>query len=113
MHELAYTQSMIDQIESTLAKETFNSVKSVNLKIGKLSGIEPTCLDFCFETCAKGTIVEGAKLHIDIVPCKIFCNQCKKEFTPDSFSYACPECLKPDINIINGQEIELMNVEVE
>jgi len=113
MHELSYAQSMIDQIETCLQKETFHRVKCVNLKIGKISGIEPTALDFCFESCSKGTLLEGAKLNIEVIPYKIHCNTCKHEEILDDYSHVCPNCLKTNIQVLGGQEIELTNLEVD
>ena len=113
MHELSYVQGMIEHIEQTLRNEKFNRVTLVHMKIGRSSGIEPSCIDFCFESAGMGTVVEGAKLKIEVIPCKIFCRNCRKEFFINHFSHICPECLHSEIEIVSGQEIELTHLEVE
>jgi hydrogenase nickel incorporation protein HypA/HybF len=104
---------MIEQIEESLKKETFNSVNAINIKIGKISGIDPSSFDFCFESSIKGTILEGSKLNIDVIPYKIKCNKCSKEEILDDFSHVCPSCLSTDIKILTGQELKIINLEVE
>lgn len=59
MHELGITRSVV-----AICAEDFGgaAVKRVTLEIGKLSAIVP--VQFCFDVCAKGTVVEGASLEI-------------------------------------------------
>jgi len=113
MHELSYMESMIDQIKDAMKHENFKSIKTIRLKIGKFSGIEPSCLDFCFESCSKGTIVEGATLNIDLVPLRVFCANCMEEYTLEEFSHICPVCFRPGLTIKSGQEIQLTDLEVD
>ena len=61
MHELGITRSVI-----AICVENSGGavVKRVTLEIGKLSAILPDAVRFCFDICAKGTVVEGAALEI-------------------------------------------------
>ena len=61
MHELAITQSVVD----TIAERTSGArVTIVRLDIGKLSGVVPDAVAFCFDLVANGTPLDGAKLEI-------------------------------------------------
>ena len=113
MHELSYARSMIEQIEAFLQKEKFTRISSINLKIGKMSGIDPLSLEFCFDIVAKGTIAEGAKINIEHVPLKIFCHKCNIEIEPTKHVYACPVCAGIDIQTTSGNLAQLLDVEVE
>jgi hydrogenase nickel incorporation protein HypA/HybF len=76
MHELGITQNIIDIINENVNGE---KVKRVTLEIGQLSAIMPDAIHFCFDICAKNTIVEGAKLNIILIPGLGICRQCGTE----------------------------------
>ena len=60
MHELSITQSVVDAV----AEHTDGApVASVRLRIGKLSGVVPDALRFCFELVTEGTGLQGATLE--------------------------------------------------
>ncbi len=68
MHEMALTQSLVELIEDEGRKQGFSHVRVVRLEIGALGSVEPEAMRFCFEAVARGAIVEGARLDIDVVP---------------------------------------------
>ena len=64
MHELSITQSVVEICEQNAGGRR---VLSVTLEVGGLSGIVPDAVEFCFEACTRGTLLEGAKLIIERV----------------------------------------------
>ena len=73
MHEMALTQSLVELIEDEGRKQGFSRVRVVRLEIGALGSVEPEAMRFCFEAVARGAIVEGARLDIDVVPGEGWC----------------------------------------
>lgn len=109
MHELGITRNII-----AIVKENAHNhrVKRVTLEIGKLSAIMPDAIEFCFDICAQGTIVEGAKLEIIEVPGMARCQQCGVTFTVDKPFGICP-CGSVQLDLITGQELKIKEIEVE
>jgi hydrogenase nickel incorporation protein HypA/HybF len=108
MHELAITQSVVD----TIAERTSGArVTIVRLDIGKLSGVVPDAVAFCFDLVANGTPLDGAKLEIFEPPGQAQCRTCSTEFELDSLILLCP-CGSADVDVLGGRELAIRSVEV-
>ena len=62
MHELAITQSVVSAVTQRMRDAP---VRRIRLEVGRLSGLVPDSVRFCFEMVAAGTTCEGAALEID------------------------------------------------
>lgn len=111
MHELSITQSLIEIVNEEAAKHAISRVKTVKLKVGTLRAIEPGSLMFCFEIVSRDTPAEGAKLVIDFVPAKARCLECGELFDKRSLAYVCPDCRGHRIEITNGQELYVEEIQ--
>ena len=87
--------------------------KSVHLKIGRLSCVVPESLAFCFNVMLEGTELEGAKLIMDITPLIGCCNACGREFEIEDYVFACTVCHSPEIEIVSGRDLSIVEIEVE
>jgi len=113
MHEYSIVQALLNQCEDIAKKHNAKEVKRVITKIGKLSGVEPYLLESAFETFKEGTICERAILQIDIQDIIIYCQNCKRDFVVKEFALACPECQSLNTNIVDGEDMYLMSLEME
>jgi len=109
MHELSLTRDIVEICEHRAAGR---KVISVTLEIGELSGVMPKSIEFCFDECTRGTIVEGAFLRFDLVAAKGRCRKCAEEFKLKTFVSSCPGCGGTDMEIIAGEEMRVKNMEV-
>jgi hydrogenase nickel incorporation protein HypA/HybF len=107
MHELAITQSVVDMIRERIAAP----VTGVRLAIGPLSGIVPDAVRFCFDLVCAGTPLDGAWLDIVEPTAQAHCRACGTEFEPDGLIPLCP-CGSPDAEILAGQDLRIVAVEV-
>jgi hydrogenase nickel incorporation protein HypA/HybF len=61
VHELA----LMDDLVATIADEIGDArVVAVRLEVGRDAGAVPRALEFCFDVCTRGTLLEGASLEI-------------------------------------------------
>ena len=109
MHELAITESMVAAVADSVGPAR---VARVRLQIGRLAGVVPDALRFCFEACTRGTALEGAALEIDEIPALGRCRRCGAEMTVTSFLDTCA-CGSLEIELVSGQELRIKHVEVE
>jgi hydrogenase nickel incorporation protein HypA/HybF len=108
MHELGITRSVV----AICAENSGGvAVKRVTLEIGKLSAILPDAVRFCFDICAKGTVVEGATLEILEIAGKALCADCGGEFALNDLVGRC-SCGSNDLKIIAGEELKVKEMEV-
>lgn len=61
MHELSLMESVVDAVRSVVGDAR---VHRVRLLVGQGAGATPRALRFCFDVCARGTVLEGAALEI-------------------------------------------------
>ena len=108
MHELAITQSVVEMITERTAGAR---VTLVRLDVGKLSGVLPDALAFCFELVADGTSLHGARLEISEPPGRAHCRSCAADFVLDRPILLC-DCGSADVEVLAGQELAIRSVEV-
>ena len=61
MHELAITQSVVEMVvERTAGRQ----ISLVRLEVGRLCGVMPEAMEFCYELVIEGTPLEGSMLVI-------------------------------------------------
>ena len=113
MHELSLVAGLFEIIEEKAQDEKACRVTAVTLRIGRLSGVVPELLKTAFDTFKKGTIASNAKLRVEMVPLKLRCRSCGKEFLTDEPAFICSSCASPDLEIMEGQELTLQRMEIE
>lgn len=108
VHELSITQSLVDAVsEQTVGAQ----VLAVNLQVGRLSGVVPDAMRFCFELVTEGTPLQGARLEIAEPDGRANCRGCGDEFDLPDLLLLCP-CGSADVELLTGRELCLMSVEV-
>jgi len=109
MHELSITESVVATVSEHAGSAP---VLALTLEIGKLSGVVPDSVRFCFELCALGTPCEGARLDIVDTPGRARCRDCAAEEIelPDEITL-CP-CGSANLEITGGQQLKIKQLEI-
>ena len=113
MHEMSIAQSLIEIIQEEMIAHGAKSLKSVRLQVGQMSAVVPDSLSFCFEVVTDGTDLQGAELIMEVVPLKARCQECGRIFAVEAHVFACPDCDGAKIDIIEGQELSIIEIEVD
>ena len=113
MHEYSIVQSLLDSCEENAKANDATKVTKVVVKIGVMSGVEPELLQTAFDTFKEQTICHDAEFIMNIQPIVIRCNSCNQETTLAKNEFCCPHCQSTDINILDGEEMFLMSLELE
>ncbi|MBW1787146.1 MAG: hydrogenase maturation nickel metallochaperone HypA [Deltaproteobacteria bacterium] len=113
MHEMSIAQSLIDILQEEMTRHNATVLKTVRLRIGELSAIVPDSLSFCFEIAIKDTNMEGARLNMDVIPLRGACRDCQNEFDIKDYAFECPQCQGTNIDTISGQDLSIVEMEVE
>ncbi|WP_412538186.1 hydrogenase maturation nickel metallochaperone HypA [Longispora sp. K20-0274] len=108
MHELAITESVVASVRDRLGDAR---VVAVVLEVGRLSGVVPDAVRFCFDLCTEGTPLQGARLDIVDVPGAAYCRGCRSDVALADLIPLCP-CGSADLDITRGQELRIRQVEV-
>ena len=113
MHEMSIAQSLVEILHEEMAKHQVQTLRSVRLHIGQLSAIVPESLSFCFEVMTSGTEMEGAELVMEIIPLKGVCRKCERPFEIQDYTFICPHCGSPEIDTVAGQDLSIVEMEVD
>jgi hydrogenase nickel incorporation protein HypA/HybF len=108
MHELAVTESIVSTITERLGDA---QITRVVLEVGRLSGVVPEAVRFCFEVCTQGTALDGAVLEIVTLPGRARCSACATESEVEDLLAVCP-CGGISLEVTAGQELRIKEVEV-
>lgn len=113
MHEMSIAEGIIQVLEEQAKAQNYQRVKTVWLEIGPLAMIETDALTFCFDAVTRGSLAEGAKLNIINIEGEAFCLQCLKTVAVQKRYDACPECGSYQLQITQGDEMRIKELEVE
>jgi hydrogenase nickel incorporation protein HypA/HybF len=113
MHELAICQSLMEQVESIAREHNAQSVSSVVIGIGPLSGVEAQLLKNAYPVASAGTIAQHAELIIENLPIRVKCSLCGSESDALPNKLICKQCGDWRTRLLSGDELMLMRVELE
>ena len=108
MHELAIAESVV---ASVLEHTGGRRVAVVRLRVGRLAGVVPDALSFCFDLAATGTSLEGASLELVEEHGRAHCRTCSRDFTLDDPILLCG-CGSADVELLSGRDLSVTSVEV-
>ena len=112
MHELSIAQNIIRIAREHLTPEQEPRLQIVRVRVGVFSTIVPELLQSGFEAAKDGTAMTAARLEIMVVPLRIKCNNCGYETEIEPVDFACPLCTSTDIEIVAGDELTVVNLEI-
>jgi hydrogenase nickel incorporation protein HypA/HybF len=110
MHELALAEAIL-----AIAEENARGrrVARVELEIGRLRQVVPDALAFSFELVAQGTAAEGAELAIEELPVRVACRTCGAATVVEAFPFGCTGCGALDVEVIDGEQLQVTALELE
>jgi hydrogenase nickel incorporation protein HypA/HybF len=113
MHELSIAVSLVDVACDEMRRLGAIRVASVHLRLGALAGVVKDALLFSFDAASAGTALQGARLEIQDVPATVWCGACAAERAlADVARRRCPVCNAVAADIVHGEELELIGLEV-
>jgi hydrogenase nickel incorporation protein HypA/HybF len=113
VHELSLIASVFDLLEEKAREHGASRVTAVVLRVGRMSGVVPELLESAFDTYKKGTLAEGSRLALVIVPMKIRCPDCGGASVREDADFSCAVCGSRRVEIIEGRDIIVEKIELE
>ena len=113
MHELSIVQNLVSLCEKNAAKENAKEISKIEIKIGRLSGVEPHYLESAFDVYKAGTICENAELVINLQAMVIECLDCEFSGELSENDFTCPKCKSQNLKVTDGEDMYLMRLEMK
>jgi hydrogenase nickel incorporation protein HypA/HybF len=113
MHEMSIVHALIEQVGAEIEKSGHpGRVLSLDLIIGRLSGVHVDSIRFALEILGPGTVVEGADVRISEPKAEFSCVGCGSREEIDELIVCCTQCGSGDITIEGGQDLVLQSIEL-
>jgi hydrogenase nickel incorporation protein HypA/HybF len=112
MHEVGLMSDALDIALAGAEKAGAERILGIKMRLGELSGVVPSALEFAFSSLSVGTIAEGASLQMEIIESGYKCGGCNKPLGTKYPKMACPWCSTHEFRR-TGYEIEVASLEVE
>jgi len=113
MHEIGIANSILEAVSMEMAHRPGSVPRTVGVRIGELSAVDPDALRFAFEVLRKETGLATLELRIEMCPRRHLCPNCHFEFTVVEFDACCPECRHASTKCIGGDQLEVAYFELE
>lgn len=113
MHEVSIALSLLEIATKECRKSGNSIIESINIRIGRASGIMSDALLFAFDAVKADSIARNASLNIEEVPVGGHCSDCGELFTVDEeYVLCCPRCRGGSFEITAGREMDIIDMEV-
>lgn len=112
MHEVGLAQQTLDIAMEAAHRQGAQTIRSLRLKIGEWSGVEPEALRFALELVVEGTCAHGAEIVLEPVPPACRCPTCDRLYSVANYDYRCPGCGGETRELFQGREMDLVSLEV-
>jgi hydrogenase nickel incorporation protein HypA/HybF len=113
MHELSVCQALIEQVERVARENNARRVVSITVSVGPLSGVEAGLLERAYPLAAHGTLVEEARLVVEMTPLRVRCRSCGAEGEAAANRLLCASCSDWQVDVLSGEDLLLKRVEIE
>ena len=110
MHELAISSAVL---ESVLRHADGRRVTAVKLRVGHLRQVVPDSLAFYWDIVTRDGVCEGSLLEQEVIPARLACTTCAREWEISLPVFRCPSCGGADVSVAAGDELEVESIEVE
>lgn len=113
MHELTLAERAIGIVEAAARQAEARRVTRIRLAIGALAHVDPDSLQYCCEVVSRGTLAEGAQLVIERLPGRAWCEPCNANVVLERIGEPCPLCKGYALTIIDGDQMQVLDVGIE
>jgi hydrogenase nickel incorporation protein HypA/HybF len=110
MHEFSVASAVVD---TAVRHAGGRRVTVVSVTCGRLRQVVPDSLEFAFGILTRDTLCEGARLELTIVPPRLHCDACGREWEIELPVFRCLTCGTADVTVVTGEELEVESIEVE
>jgi hydrogenase nickel incorporation protein HypA/HybF len=110
MHELGVVIEIVKTVEAFVASNGVTRIDTLVLQIGELSSAVPKYVEACYPAAVEGTLLEGTKLKIEILPANAICARCRKVFGLVGSGGECPRCGSEEYEALGGRELKIKEI---
>lgn len=113
MTERELANHVVEAVDRAAYQNSVHHVTRVRIAVGARRHFDFELLDHTFADAARGTVADGAKLLVKLLPVVRRCFGCGRDFEGSAQNLGCPNCGHPHTEALNGEEVKLLDIEVD
>ncbi len=113
MHEMSLMDPLIHAALHSAEDHGAKRITAMRLRVGKRYQTTPEALQLSYEMCTGGTIAEGCQFLFEEIPVSGECRACGGQVESEDVLLMCPVCGSVDVAVLHGDELELVDIEIE
>ena len=113
MHELSIAVNIVDIVEESALRENAKKITDITIDVGTQSGVVLEALSMAMESAIKDTMLESAKIIINVVEAEARCLECGTLYAPDDLFTPCPKCNSLQIEMVKGKDLKVRSLSIE
>ena len=112
MHELGIVFHIIKEIEEVAEEQQLQKVAKVVLQVGEVSTVIPDYLQDCWRwACHKKELMDGCELVHEQIDAITYCEECQRTYETVKHGKICPYCQSENTYLIQGNEVQIKEIE--
>jgi hydrogenase nickel incorporation protein HypA/HybF len=116
LHEASVARNLVELVSDELAAAgcpPWVRVALLRVRIGRLNSVAPGALRSAFEVAKRRTPLHEARMEIEFVELRVWCERCACERNPtEPTRLLCPTCGGRCPKLLRGSELELASIEL-
>jgi len=112
MHEINIVRQVVRTVEDFARENKITDVREIVLDIGELSLVIPEYVEDLYPPVVKGTILENARLIINIIPGLAECEDCGEIFNVIEHDGYCPNCGSFNKEVLSGKDFYIREIHI-
>lgn len=112
MHELGVVFHMVDLLEDIGRERGLTRIAKVVVELGEVSGVVTDLFAEAWLWASdKRELLRGAELEIHEIEAATLCNACGCTYSTVRHGRICPRCQSPDTELLQGNEMNIREIE--
>ena len=113
MDERELANHVLEVLDQTAHNKAISHVMAVRLAIGGRRNFDLDQLRSDFANVTRGTVAEGARLDVKVLPVARHCRNCGVDFEGSAADSPCPSCGHPVTEAHGGEELRVLDIQVD
>ena len=112
MHEIGIVRQILRTVTAFAEENGIKEIHEVVVDCGELSLVIPEYVKELYPPVVKGSILEHAKLTVNIVPGLAECEECDEIFNVIEHKGYCPNCGSFEKTVLSGKDFTVREIVV-
>ena len=112
MHEIGIVRQLVRTVSEFALQNNIGQICEVVADCGELSLVIPEYVEELYPVVAKNSVLEKAKLTLNIVPGLAECEECDEIFNVIENKGYCPNCGSFDKTVLSGKDFTIREIRV-